>query len=105
MLIVAPKINFTESDINQTLKVGNTTNLPINFIGNPKPNVTWTLNNDTLQESENINVTVGTDHSIVEVKKATMKEKGKYRVEAKNDIGSDSVTFNIAVVGKHIKIF
>lgn len=100
MLTVIPKISFTDNDINQTIKVGNATNLSINFIGNPKPTLAWTFNNEPLQESDHLKLTTSMDHSIIEVKNASMKEKGKYRVEATNNVGSDSITFNLTVIGK-----
>jgi hypothetical protein len=77
----------------QELKAGSTLTLAVNYVGNPRPKLTWYL------KEEEVYAETREDISTLTVPNVSAKDSGIYKVMAENAVGSDSAEFTITVKG------
>ena len=98
--IVAPKIDRRNLR-NITVREGEPILLDVKIIGEPPPDVTWSMNNKSLQETsyrriENVPYNSKFFHDNPE-----RKDSGTYKIQASNKYGSDTAEIEITVVCKY----
>lgn len=82
-----------------TFEKGENVVLKIPFTGNPKPTVKWVRDADELRGSH-YQQDVTERHAILTIKNATKDDDGPYRIQAENDLGSDSAVIKIQINGE-----
>ena len=83
----------------QTLKGGAPLKLAVNITGSPRPDVTWLLNDKPVDDVTAILVDKSEGSSSLEVLRLSRDLSGCFKVIAQNDIGVDSLQFDIDVKG------
>ena len=83
----------------QTLKGGAPLKLAVNITGSPRPDVTWLLNDKPVDDVTAILVDKSEGASSLEVLRLSRDLSGCFKVIAQNDIGVDSLQFDIDVKG------
>lgn len=96
--LVKPKIVTPLKDI--VVKAGTILHVVIDFVGEPQPDVTWTVNNDVLKTDKRTTITSVGYHTIVNRVDAQRSDSGPYTLTLKNSSGTDEGTFNVTVLGK-----
>lgn len=87
----------------QKIKGGTRMKLQATVTGNPKPSVTWLLNDVTLTSSGPINIrTDDAGLSTIEVDDSSRLTAGKYRVAAENNLGRASTDIEVTVTGRSL---
>uniref|UniRef100_A0A8C1SNL9 Myosin binding protein C, cardiac n=1 Tax=Cyprinus carpio TaxID=7962 RepID=A0A8C1SNL9_CYPCA len=96
-----PKI-WLPRNLRQTLikKVGETINLVIPFQGKPRPQVTWTKN-DELLDPKQVSIRNSDTDTILFIRKSERKDSGKYEVQVQIENVQDRASVNIQIVEKH----
>lgn len=92
-----PKIVTPLKDL--VVKAGAILHCVIDFIGEPPPDVFWTVNGETLQADKRTTVTSVGYHTIVNTVNAQRSDSGAYKLTLKNSSGTDEGTFNVTVLG------
>lgn len=95
---LAPKIKTPLEDIR--IKAGLVFHVDIDFIGEPIPEVTWTLGSKTLTTNERTTITSIGYHTIVHTVNAQRGDSGRYHLSLKNDSGADEGSFNLIVLDR-----
>ena len=97
-IIVAP--NYTNSTGNQEINKGDAFSLALNLDANPNmgDNFTYTWTKDGVQFTSGSNVAVTA--TSISIASAVCSDNGLYDVTATNPLGSDSVSFRLAVLCK-----
>ena len=70
--------------------------------GVPKPQVKVKKDGHEIQLNENMTLMYEGSEVLLSIKNATLENVGKYEMEAKNDIGSDTVSCNLDIHGKSL---
>lgn len=96
--IVAPKITSPMNDIK--IRCGQVFHVDINYIGEPSPDVTWTLERKPVVTDERTTVSAITNHTIVHTVNTKRTDSGEYVLKLKNEYGSDEGSFKLIVLGK-----
>uniref|UniRef100_A0A8C1M910 Myosin binding protein C, cardiac n=1 Tax=Cyprinus carpio TaxID=7962 RepID=A0A8C1M910_CYPCA len=93
-----PKI-WLPRNLRQTLikKVGETINLVIPFQGKPRPQVTWTKN-DELLDPRQVSIRNSDTDTILFIRKSERKDSGKYEVQVQIENVQDRASVNIQIV-------
>ncbi|KAG1954065.1 myosin-binding protein C, cardiac-type [Pimephales promelas] len=93
-----PKI-WLPRNLRQTLikKVGETINLVIPFQGKPRPQVTWTKNNEPL-DTKMVSIRNSDTDTILFIRRSERKDSGKYDVQVQIENVEDKATVNIQIV-------
>ncbi|XP_042583609.1 myosin-binding protein C, cardiac-type-like isoform X5 [Cyprinus carpio] len=93
-----PKI-WLPRNLRQTLikKVGETINLVIPFQGKPRPQVTWTKN-DELLDPKQVSIRNSDTDTILFIRKSERKDSGKYEVQVQIENVQDRASVNIQIV-------
>jgi len=95
---------FTESIEDQSVKEGQPVNVSVKIKANPKADVSWFKDGERVFDSRNHEITVhGNSHNLY-IRKAGPDDAGTYSCEAKNKIGSSSVTFGVQVEGNYLSV-
>ena len=72
----------------------------VNILGHPKPKVIWYHGDEEVAMDTGVTVDGDGTFSRLSIKKMTSTKAGKYRVEAKNEVGSDQADFTVNVKGE-----
>lgn len=100
-LIVAPKIKTPLNDIR--IKAGLIIHVDIDFVGEPCPEVTWSVENRPFAPNERTTVTSIGYHTVIHTVNAKRSDSGLYHLMLKNNSGSDEGSFQVIVLGTHQK--
>lgn len=96
---VAPKIKTPLNDIR--IKAGLILHLDIDFVGEPTPEVTWTVGGKPLTADERTTVTSIGYHTIIHTVNAKRSDSGLYNLHLKNSSGTDEGSFQVIVLGMY----
>jgi len=99
--LVAPKIKTPLQDIR--IKAGTILHVDIDFIGEPIPEVTWSVDGKDLETDARTTITSIGYHTIVNTVNAKRSDSGKYHLLLKNSSGQDDGSFQVIVLGKIIR--
>ena len=94
---MAPKIKTLLNDIR--IKAGLILHVDIDFIGEPTPEVTWTVGGKPLTADERTTITSIGHHTIVHTVNARRSNSGLYNLHLKNSSGIDEGSFQVIVLG------
>lgn len=101
---MAPKIKTPLNDIR--IKAGLILHIDVDFIGEPCPEVIWTVgNNKPLVADERTTVTSIGYHTTIHTVNARHSDSNTYRLLLKNSSGIDEGSFQVTVLGKHFALF
>lgn len=94
--------SYITSTFNETYEIGENRSIRLvcSVDGNPLSNITWIF----LKKNETVETNYMSNNSVLEISSAKCEQHGKYRVSAKNEIGTTSKTTAIAVKCKFISI-
>lgn len=96
---LAPKIKTQLHDIR--IKAGLIFHIDIDFIGEPVPTVTWTVDDHkNLETTDRSTVTSIGYHTIVHTVNCNRSDSGKYKLRIENDSGSDEGVFQLIVLDR-----
>ncbi|KAI5726324.1 hypothetical protein M8J76_000791 [Diaphorina citri] len=96
---LAPKIKTPLKDI--IIKAGKILNVEIQFIGEPPPEVTWTIDGKELKtDSVRTTVTSIGYHTIVNTVNTKRSDSGTYHLELRNTSGRDEGSFTVTVLDR-----
>uniref|UniRef100_A0A8D8XJT9 Twitchin n=1 Tax=Cacopsylla melanoneura TaxID=428564 RepID=A0A8D8XJT9_9HEMI len=96
---LAPKIKTPLKDI--IIKAGKILNVEIQFIGEPPPEVTWTIDGKELKtDSVRTTVTSIGYHTIVNTVNTKRSDSGTYHLELRNSSGRDEGSFTVTVLDR-----
>uniref|UniRef100_A0AAF5HXT5 Uncharacterized protein n=1 Tax=Strongyloides stercoralis TaxID=6248 RepID=A0AAF5HXT5_STRER len=100
MLLVLPRgdpPDFLEWLSNIKARENSTVIHKVIFTGDPKPTLTWYINNEEVHEDENISIVTNKDTSILTIKKFNpYKHSGEIICKAENEAGEVSCTATMA---------
>lgn len=96
---VAPKIKTPLKDI--TIKAGQILHLDIDFIGEPPPEVTWTVDSRDLKTDARTTVTSIGYHTIINTVNTKRSDSGRYHLHLRNSSGMDEGSFQVSVLGQY----
>lgn len=96
---MAPKIKTPLKDI--TIKAGQILHLDIDFIGEPPPEVTWTVDSRDLKTDARTTVTSIGYHTIINTVNTNRSDSGRYHLHLRNSSGMDEGSFQVAVLGQY----
>lgn len=94
---VPPKIKSPLNDIR--IKAGQIFHVDIDFIGEPPPEVSWTVAGKPLITDERTTVTSIGYHTIVHTVNAKRSDSGLYHLTLRNNSGLDEGSFQVIVLG------
>lgn len=97
---MAPKIKTPLNDIR--IKAGLILHVDIDFVGEPAPDVTWTVGGKPLAADERTTVTSIGYHTIVHTVNAKRSDSGLYNLHLKNSSGTDEGSFQVIVLGTYL---
>lgn len=95
---VAPKIKTPLQDIR--VKAGLIFHVDIDFIGEPTPEVIWTVGSRQLESDKRTTVTSIGYHTIVHTVNAQRSDSGLYHLLLKNSSGIDEGSFQVIVLDR-----
>ncbi|GLH11531.1 Titin, partial [Gryllus bimaculatus] len=96
---LAPKID-RKNLRNLTVREGEPILFDVKIIGEPPPDVTWTMNNKSIQETSHRRIENVPYNSKFFHDEPVRKDSGTYKITAVNKYGSDSAEVEIIVVSK-----
>ena len=70
--------------------------------GLPHPTLTWHKDGMQISDSRNVSIDTEDGRTVLTIKHVTRQDDGEYSLTAKNEHGSNSVTFAIHVTGKNM---
>lgn len=95
---MAPKIKTPLEDIR--IKAGLIFHVDIHFVGEPTPEVRWTVANKELETTARTTVTSIGYHTIVHTVNAKRSDSGTYHLLLKNENGIDEGSFQLTVLDR-----
>ncbi|XP_025833492.1 twitchin isoform X4 [Agrilus planipennis] len=95
---LAPKIKTPLNDIR--IKAGLILHVDIDFIGEPTPDVTWTVDGKSLTPDSRTTVTSIGHHTVVHTVNAKRTDSGVYKLHLKNSSGTDEGSFQVIVLDR-----
>lgn len=99
IITVAPRIDRRNlHDIK--IKEGEPVFFDVKVQGEPAPDCTWTQNNKTILNTNNVQVTNVPYNTKFKINKGERKLCGTYKIVATNKYGQDSVEVEVEIVGK-----
>lgn len=98
--LVKPKIKTPLKDI--FIRAGTVLHVDIDFIGEPPPEVTWTVNGSDLKPDNRTTITSIGYHTIMNRVNSKRIDSGTYNLLLKNSSGTDEGSFNVTVLGMKI---
>lgn len=99
-LVVTPRgtpPDFTEWLSNVVIKEGSSVTNKVIFTGDPKPNITWYINNEEIKASDKYVITMKGNSCTLTIKEFTPQMVGEIICKAENDAGEVSCTANMAL--------
>lgn len=100
LLIVAPKIMTPLREMK--VRGGLTLTADIKFIGEPVPEVEWSLNGKTVTSGDRVSISNFDDHTILNIIDVKRSDSGPYTLSIKNQHGKDSGILDVNILGKTI---
>jgi len=100
---VKPKIKTPLKDI--FIRAGTVLHVDIDFIGEPPPEVTWTVNGSELKPDNRTTITSIGYHTIMNRVNSKRVDSGTYNLLLKNSSGTDEGSFNVTVLGMKMIFF
>lgn len=97
-----PKIKTPLKDI--FIRAGTVLHVDIDFIGEPPPEVTWTVNGSELKPDNRTTITSIGYHTIMNRVNSKRGDSGLYNLLLKNSSGTDEGSFNVTVLGKELML-
>lgn len=95
---MAPKIKTPLTDIR--IKAGLILHVDVDFIGEPCPEVSWTVGHKALVTDDRTTVTSIGYHTVIHTVNAKRSDSGVYHLSLKNNSGVDEGSFQVIVLGK-----
>lgn len=95
-----PKIKTSLKDL--FIRAGTVLHVDIDFIGEPPPEITWTLNESELKPDNRTTLTSIGYHTIMNRVNSKRVDSGTYNLLLKNNLGTDKGSFNVTILGKTI---
>ncbi|XP_047102318.1 twitchin isoform X3 [Schistocerca piceifrons] len=95
---LAPKIKTPLNDIR--IKAGQIFHVDIDFIGEPQPEVTWTVDGKPLKTDERTTITSIGYHTIVHTVSTKRSDSGLYHLQLRNNSGLDEGSFQVIVLDR-----
>lgn len=95
---MAPKIKTPLNDIR--IKAGLILHVDVDFIGEPCPEVSWTVGHKPIVTDDRTTVTSIGYHTVIHTVNAKRSDSGVYHLCLKNNSGVDEGSFQIIVLGK-----
>lgn len=89
--------DFTEWLSNVTVKEGSTVTHKVIFTGDPKPQITWYINNEEIKASDKFIITTKGNTCTLTIKEFTSRMVGEVICKAENDAGEVSCTANMVL--------
>lgn len=99
---VAPKIITPLNEIR--VKAGTIIHTDVSFIGEPIPEVTWSVNSKPVITDSRSTITSIGYHTVLHIVNAKRSDSGNYHLKLKNDSGSDEGTLFVNVLGKYFSV-
>lgn len=96
--VVAPKIKTPLQDVR--IKAGLIFHVDIDFVGEPTPEVTWSVGSNELTSNDRTTITSIGYHTIVHIVNAKRSDSGLYHLLLKNSSGIDEGSFQMTVLDK-----
>lgn len=97
IVLVAPKIKTPLNDIR--IKAGLIFHLDVDFVGEPVPEVIWTVGSRPLTADERTTVTSIGYHTIIHTVNVKRSDSGQYHLLLRNSSGIDEGSFQLIVLG------
>lgn len=94
---MAPKIKTPLNDIR--IKAGLILHIDIDFIGEPAPEVVWSVGSSSLATDDRTTVTSIGHHTVVHTVNAKRSDSGQYHILLRNSSGMDEGSFQVIVLG------
>lgn len=101
-ITVAPKIKTPLNDIR--IKAGLILHVDIDFVGEPTPEVMWTVGSRPITADERTTVTSIGYHTIVHTVNVRRSDSGLYHLLLRNSSGIDEGSFQVIVLGLYKKL-
>jgi len=98
MFSVAPKIITPLNEIR--VKAGTIIHADVSFVGEPTPQVIWTVNSNPVTTDSRSTITSIGYHTVVHIVNAKRSDSGNYHLKLKNDSGVDEGDLLVTVLGK-----
>lgn len=95
---LAPKITTKLNDIR--IKAGLIMHLNVDFIGEPCPEVMWTVGPKNLESNSRITVSNVGYHTIIHIVNCNRTDSGNYHLLLRNSSGTDEGNFNVVVLDR-----
>lgn len=95
--LVAPKIKTPLNDIR--IKAGLIFHLDVDFVGEPVPEVIWSVGTRPLTADERTTVTSIGYHTIIHTVNVKRSDSGQYHLLLRNSSGIDEGSFQLIVLG------
>lgn len=93
-----PKITCDENLRNQRLTVGDKWKIEISFIGFPKPEIMWMINNKKIIDKR-IFIETKENTSTIMIPSLIRDDTATYTIKASNEAGSSSMECHLRVIG------
>lgn len=97
-ITVAPKIKTPLNDIR--IKAGLIFHVDIDFVGEPTPEVVWSVGSSTLQTDDRTTVTSIGYHTIIHTVNTKRSDSGTYHLLLRNSSGMDEGSFQVIVLDR-----
>ncbi|KAG8239130.1 hypothetical protein J437_LFUL018920 [Ladona fulva] len=95
---LAPKIKTPLNDVR--IKAGQIIHVDIDFIGEPIPEVIWTISGNPIKTDERTTLTAIGYHTIVHTVNAKRSDSGTYNLMLRNSSGIDEGSFQVVVLDR-----
>ncbi|CAN8010311.1 unnamed protein product, partial [Ixodes pacificus] len=96
---LAPKIDRTNLE-KVRIKAGQNFNFDVNVIGEPPPDVTWTLKGKKVAPSDHVKLVNEPYNTKLNVRHATRADSGTYTITAVNEHGKDTAEVEVMILDK-----
>lgn len=106
MLTGAPKITSDLSIRDMTVIAGEEFTITVPYVSNPTPRPTWTINGQEVISDSRIEFKTSANSTVFHnkcAKRAT--DSGSYTIQLVNNMGSDSASCRVLVVGEFLLYF
>lgn len=95
---VAPKVGKTVlPDVR--VRVGQTFYLDVPYVGEPMPDIVWSLDGKPILADKRVTVKNTESESVLNNLKSHREDSGTYTLTLSNDSGQDKVSCNVVVLG------
>jgi len=84
------------------IRAGTVLHVDIDFVGEPIPDVTWTLNGSELRPDNRTTITSIGYHTIMNRVNSKRVDSGTYSLTLRNSSGTDQGSFNVTVLGNEL---